>query len=305
MRGEGEIAGSQPMSTAVLCNECAHHVTWSPNKLWRSTSVFSLCPRTTAGCSAVCRMGQRRRWGCHKSFWPCPTMTAWTQPNGTLWWTLWRGLRHRERWYRIPEPRGLAIGKAHYAGEIKLGSAPRWVECREVKTGFCWKRSMQTGSSETLIGWKSGQTTFVPLWDQTEGAWLWTWGVGMFSPLTTFDGWKMPVTKAQHQSIQRLIKKFKNQHRLLFLYELFYKCYTTWPKDAAPHEINVFFAPFQEVKAKVVIFVVFSNSKPNILERKLLLGNAWARLCGHRVPIFRPQYVLWSITIWQTRQFLT
>ncbi len=33
---------------------------------------------------------------------------------------------------------------------------------------------MQTGSSETLIGWKSGQTTFVPTWDRMEGAWLWT-----------------------------------------------------------------------------------------------------------------------------------
>ncbi len=31
---------------------------------------------------------------------------------------------------------------------------------------------MQTGSSGTLIGWKSGQTTFVPLWDWMEGAWL-------------------------------------------------------------------------------------------------------------------------------------
>jgi hypothetical protein len=29
---------------------------------------------------------------------------------------------------------------------------------REVKTGFCRKR-MQTGSSETLTGWKSGKTT--------------------------------------------------------------------------------------------------------------------------------------------------
>jgi hypothetical protein len=27
---------------------------------------------------------------------------------------------------------------------------------------------MQTGSSGTLIGWKSGQTTFVPLWNQME-----------------------------------------------------------------------------------------------------------------------------------------
>jgi hypothetical protein len=31
---------------------------------------------------------------------------------------------------------------------------------------------MQTGSSGTLIGWKSGQTTLVPLRDRMEGAWL-------------------------------------------------------------------------------------------------------------------------------------
>jgi hypothetical protein len=52
-------------------------------------------------------------------------------------------------------------------------------KCREVKTGFCRNRSMQTGSSGTLIGWKSGQTTFVPLWDRLEGSWLWAlygWG---------------------------------------------------------------------------------------------------------------------------------
>ncbi len=35
---------------------------------------------------------------------------------------------------------------------------------------------MQTGSSGTLIGWKSGQTTYVPLWHRMEGAWLWTLG---------------------------------------------------------------------------------------------------------------------------------
>jgi hypothetical protein len=48
---------------------------------------------------------------------------------------------------------------------------------RDVKTGFCRKRSMQTGSSGTLIGWKSGQTTYFPLWDRMEGARLWTLGV--------------------------------------------------------------------------------------------------------------------------------
>jgi hypothetical protein len=38
MRGEGGSFG-------VSANEhsCAHHVTWSPNKLWRSVSIFNLC----------------------------------------------------------------------------------------------------------------------------------------------------------------------------------------------------------------------------------------------------------------------
>ncbi len=48
------------------------------------------------------------------------------------------------------------------------------LKCREVKTGFFRKRWMQTSSSGTLIGWKSGKTTFVPLWDRMEGSWLWT-----------------------------------------------------------------------------------------------------------------------------------
>ncbi len=61
----------------------------------------------------------------------------------------------------------------------KVDIQRRWTwtgdfKCREVKTGFCRKRWTQTGSSGTLIGWKSGQTTFIPLWDRMEGAWLWT-----------------------------------------------------------------------------------------------------------------------------------
>jgi hypothetical protein len=28
---------------------------------------------------------------------------------------------------------------------------------------------MQTGSSDTLIGWKSGKTAYVPLWDRMNG----------------------------------------------------------------------------------------------------------------------------------------
>jgi hypothetical protein len=41
--------------------------------------------------------------------------------------------------------------------------------CREVKIGICRKRLMQTGSSETLIGWKSGNSTDVPPWDSPDG----------------------------------------------------------------------------------------------------------------------------------------
>jgi hypothetical protein len=47
-------------------------------------------------------------------------------------------------------------------------------QMQEKKTGFCRKRLRQTGSSWTLIDWKSVQTTYVPLWDRMEGARLWT-----------------------------------------------------------------------------------------------------------------------------------
>ncbi len=57
----------------------------------------------------------------------------------------------------------------HRGGTTWTGGRPR-----EVKTGFCRKRWMQTGSSGTLIGWKFGQPTYFPLWDWMEGAWLWT-----------------------------------------------------------------------------------------------------------------------------------
>ncbi len=55
----------------VSANEysCAHHVTWSPNKLWRSTSIFNLwnapskwcrkCPKLSAYVSVVSSRGNR------------------------------------------------------------------------------------------------------------------------------------------------------------------------------------------------------------------------------------------------------
>jgi hypothetical protein len=63
--------------------------------------------------------------------------------------------------------------RALYTEAVRPGTTRTgYFKCREVKTGFYRNKSMQTGSSGTLIGWKSGQTTFVPLWDRMEGAWL-------------------------------------------------------------------------------------------------------------------------------------
>ncbi len=79
------------------------------------------------------------------------------------------------RFYRF-----IGVGKSiHFWVSLPIFANRRWTwtgdfKCREVKTGFCRKRWTQTGSSGTLIGWKSGQTTFIPLWDRMEGAWLWT-----------------------------------------------------------------------------------------------------------------------------------
>jgi hypothetical protein len=45
MRGGGE--GGCRVSANE--NSCAHHVTWSPNKLWRSNSIFKLCEHRNDG----------------------------------------------------------------------------------------------------------------------------------------------------------------------------------------------------------------------------------------------------------------
>ncbi len=64
-------AGWEGRSCGVSANEysCAHHVTWSPNKLWRSTSIFYLyewdspfrSPGKTAGMPPI---GRGSRCGC-------------------------------------------------------------------------------------------------------------------------------------------------------------------------------------------------------------------------------------------------
>ncbi len=80
---------------------------------------------------------------------------------------------------RVPEePVCIDLFRQNPVFTSRIWNLPRrwtWTgdfKCREVKTGFYRNRSMQIGSSGTLIGWKSGQTTFVPLWDWMEGPWL-------------------------------------------------------------------------------------------------------------------------------------
>ncbi len=83
-----------------------------------------------------------------------------------------------------------------------------YFKCREVKTGFYRNKSMQTGSSGTLIGWKSGQTTFVPLWDRMEGAWLRTqvqmknWAVSIWIVTTSLAKWKTTEHSDKKQNLR-------------------------------------------------------------------------------------------------------
>ncbi len=46
-------AGGGGGSCGVSANQysCAHHVTWSPNKLWRSNSIFNPCESNASWCS--------------------------------------------------------------------------------------------------------------------------------------------------------------------------------------------------------------------------------------------------------------
>jgi hypothetical protein len=69
------------------------------------------------------------------------------------------------------------------------------IKGREVKTGFCRKTRMQTGSSETLIGWKSGNTTYVPLWDR--------WRERGYGLRALFAGW------ISHQPSSHLTEELK------------------------------------------------------------------------------------------------
>jgi hypothetical protein len=43
----------------------------------------------------------------------------------------------------------------------------------QMQGGKNWILSKDINASETFMGWKSGKTKFVPLWDRLEGAWLW------------------------------------------------------------------------------------------------------------------------------------
>ncbi len=79
---------------------------------------------------------------------------------------------------KLPITRGFSL-EIHVIGTEKRAQRRYDIwkgdfKCGEIKTGFFRNRSMQTGSPGTLIGLKFGQTTYLPLWDRMEGAWLWT-----------------------------------------------------------------------------------------------------------------------------------
>jgi hypothetical protein len=52
-------------------------------------------------------------------------------------------------------------------GRFQMQGGKNWILPKEMNAN-------RSGSSKTLIGWKSSQTTYVSLWDRMEGAWLWT-----------------------------------------------------------------------------------------------------------------------------------
>ncbi len=89
-------------------------------------------------------------------FWQCISQNA-PGPSGT------RPDHHLGNWMKM----FFKSGGTTWRGDLK---------CRKVRTWFRRKRSMQTGSSETLIGWKSRKITYVPLWDRMDWAWLWALG---------------------------------------------------------------------------------------------------------------------------------
>jgi hypothetical protein len=51
-------------------------------------------------------------------------------------------------------------------GRFQMQGGKNWILPKEMNANRY--------SSGTLIGWKSGQTTYVPLWGRIEEAWLWT-----------------------------------------------------------------------------------------------------------------------------------
>ncbi len=50
-------------------------------------------------------------------------------------------------------------------GRFQMQGGKNWILPKEINANRI---------SGTLIGWKSGQTTYFPLWDRMEGSWLWT-----------------------------------------------------------------------------------------------------------------------------------
>ncbi len=101
-----------------------------------------------------------------QTIWPYTSARVMLERNLLIF-----GLVSQSKLYDKPK---LGLAVPNYSVTLGCTTWTEDLKCREVKTAFCRKRSMKTSSSETLIGWKSGKTTYVPLWDRMEGGWLLT-----------------------------------------------------------------------------------------------------------------------------------
>jgi hypothetical protein len=79
---------------------------------------------------------------------------------------------------------------------------------------------MQTGSSGTLIGWISGQTTFVPLWDRMEGAWLRTQNALDRLHMVKTDSERDGITGWGEVGWSQIIRQQKHRRLLPILFQL-------------------------------------------------------------------------------------
>ncbi len=133
-----------------------------------------------------------------------------------------------------------------------------YFKCREVKTGFYRNKSMQTGSSGTLIGWKSGQTTFVPLWDRMEGAWL----------RTQVRQHGLPLLHGKNQTYWANILQLnwsgpnQGKHSSLCLYPLSSNTGVLYTATSAAHRTHDIQGEYSKGRSQIFLAVILFGSCP-------------------------------------------